>query len=197
MIIFFAIDDDILRIRLSQVLLVACSGCSSFCRHNFNLFWCFWLPLLEINLLIPWHGTGAPAGKVESSAHTSVCCTVCTLPTLAHCALCAQHAYNMAANFGYNHFRIIIVTTSNFQAFACSNLKWLCCSVGIWKDTHFTDRSKFWICCFAQDSIGKMLLWSCALCLLRDLDWLKDRVKLWEWLWSATSHCSSEIHQTH
>ena len=33
----------------------------------------------------------------QSSAHTSVCGAVRTLPSSAHCALCAQHAYYLPA----------------------------------------------------------------------------------------------------
>ena len=83
MIVFFAIDDDIQRIRLS---LVACIGCSSFCRHNFDLFWCFRLPPLEINLLIPWDGTGAPAGKVRRTLLCAAQCAHFQVRRTVHCA---------------------------------------------------------------------------------------------------------------
>ena len=103
-----------------------------------------WIRLLVSNTANDWLVSEADYSKnleIENQSLNILCMQFSTWPS-KHLV---SFATNMAANFGYDHFRIIIETTSNFQAFAsaCSNLKWLCCSIGIWTDTHFTDRSKF------------------------------------------------------
>ena len=61
-----------------------------------------------------------------------------------------------------------------FQAFACSHLKSLRCSIQIWADALSSDRSSIQTCFFAQDSILNMLFCSYVIFLLRD-EWMIER----------------------
>ena len=70
-------------------------------------------------------------------------------------------AIDLAANFCCNHARHC------FQTFAHSHLELLCCLIRIWADFLFSDRSLIWICCFPQDSIQMIQIYSCALFLLQ------------------------------
>ena len=57
------------------------------------------------------------------------------------------------------------------QAFAHSNLNWLCCSGEVWADALFGKG----ICCFAQESISNMHICICALFLLSE-QWMIVRL---------------------
>ena len=75
----------------------------------------------------------------------------------------------LAANLGCDRFR------HHFQAFARHHKKLLCCSIRIWADALFWDRSSIKIHSFALDSIWNMLLCSYVAVLLRD-QWMIKRL---------------------
>ena len=53
----------------------------------------------------------------------------------------------------FKHCKLLLRSTQNharnsFQAFVCCHLKMLCCSVWIWADSLFSEKSSDYICCF-------------------------------------------------
>ena len=79
--------------------------------------------------------------------------------------ICYQFGFNFWVQSIQNHAR------HHFKALLA---KLLYCSIRIWADALFSDRSSIQICCFAQYSIWNMLFCFCVMFLLRDRRMIED-----------------------
>ena len=102
------------------------------------------------------------------------------LPVNAGHYMAFKHRVSFATNLAAKQCKLWLQSIQNharhrFNAFARVHLKSLCCSIRIWTDALFLDRSSISTCCFAQDSIWNMLFCSDVIFLLRD-EWMIKRL---------------------